>query len=60
MIESNENTAIVDFTYRDHGNMCEGTALIRCERGEEKMYLERVKRVRRVEIKNIIRHIKAL
>lgn len=41
MIESNENTRIVDYTYRDHGNRCDATSLVRCERGTEREHLEK-------------------
>jgi hypothetical protein len=45
MIESNENTAIVDYTFRVHGNKCDGTILIRCEPGSEQDYLEKTARL---------------
>jgi hypothetical protein len=41
MIESNENTRIVDYTFSDHGNRCDATSLVRCERGTEREYLEK-------------------
>lgn len=45
MIESNEHTSIVDYTYRDYGNKCEGSTLVRCEPGSEQDYLEKTARL---------------
>jgi len=60
MIESNENTHIVDCTYREHGNRCDATSLVRCERGKEREYLEKNVRLEKVCIEKVrtIRWIK--
>jgi hypothetical protein len=50
MIESNENTLIADYAYRDHGNACEGTTLIRCDPGRERDYLEKTARLSGIEV----------
>lgn len=50
MIESNENTVIVDYTYRDHGNKCEGSTLVRCEPGSETEYLEKTTRLYNIKV----------
>jgi len=35
-----DDTAIVEYTYREHGNLCEAVSLIHCEAGKEKSYLK--------------------
>ena len=40
MIQSTNDVSIVEYTYRDNGNLCEAVSLVHCESGKEKTYLQ--------------------
>ena len=40
MIQSTDDASIVEYTYRDNGNLCEAVSLVHCPAGKEKSYLK--------------------
>jgi hypothetical protein len=53
MIQSNDNARIVEYTYVDSGNKCEGVSLIHCNAGEESSYLKATENMPRLEVTKI-------